>query len=407
MKILHIFDHSLPLHSGYTFRSQSILTEQAARGWETCHITSEKQGFSDELCEEVDGLKFYRTPARESRLWRMPLLKQWSVVEGLAQRLEEVVATEKPDVLHAHSPALNGMAALRAGSKWGLPVIYECRAFWEDAAANLGYGAEGGVRYRMSRALETYVFRKAHHVCCICEGLRQDIVARGVDPKKVTVVPNAVDPERFRSGGAADENLKDELGLLNVIVLGFIGSFYEYEGLDLVISAMPRLLRERPDVRLVLVGGGPQDAAWRKQVQAARLTDEVLFTGRIAHGDVGRYYGIMDVLLYPRHRMRLTDLVTPLKPLEAMAHGKMVVASDVGGHRELIRSGETGMLFRAGSVDDLIDVVVNALQDRPKWGQYQCAARAFVEQERSWRVSVDRYQRVYEQAYEASKRSIR
>ncbi len=135
MRILHVLDHSIPLHSGYTFRSRNLLRGQHALGWHTAHVTGLKQGPAAALEEDVDGLHFYRTAANGSVLGRLPLLNQWQVVDTLARRIEQVAAVEKPDLLHAHSPALNGLAALRAGRKLGLPVVYECRAFWEDAAA--------------------------------------------------------------------------------------------------------------------------------------------------------------------------------------------------------------------------------------------------------------------------------
>ena len=131
-------------------------------------------------------------------------------------------------------------------------------------------------------------------------------------------------------------------------VVGFAGSFYGYEGLDLLIDALALLAPRHPDLRVLLVGGGMQEAALREQARVRGVADRVVFSGRVPHQEVQRYYDLIDVLAYPRHRMRLTELVTPLKPLEAMAQGRMLVASDVGGHRELIRDGETGVLFPAG-----------------------------------------------------------
>lgn len=395
MKILHVFDHSIPLHSGYSFRSQSVLLGQAAMGWSTCHVTSCKQGSITGLVEDVDGLRFYRTPSRKGVRRLMPGLRQWQVVLDLERRLVEVIAMEQPDLIHAHSPALNGMAALRAGRRTALPVVYECRAFWEDAAANLGTGSSWGLRYRLSRALESYVFRNSNQITCICEGLRQDILARGLDKAKVTVIPNAVDAERFAFATPKDEALAADLGLQSKKILGFIGSFYDYEGIDLAIAAMPRILDEEPDARLLLVGSGPRETAWRAQVEALSLGDKIRFTGRIAHKEIERFYSLIDILVYPRRSMRLTDLVTPLKPLEGMAQGKLVLASDVGGHRELIRDGETGTLFRAGNLAALADAVLGLLKNRGSWDQRRDAARRFVETERTHRQSVERYTGVY------------
>lgn len=401
MKILHILDHSIPLHSGYTFRTRAILTQQAALGWCTVQLTSGKQGPTAAPVEDVDGLCFYRTPAPSGTAARLPVLQQWRIISDLERRLDAVVEQERPDLLHAHSPALNGVAALRVGKRRGIPVVYECRAFWEDAAADHGTSREWGPRYRLTRALESYVFRHADAVTCICEGLRRDIVARGIAAEKVTVIPNAVDTEQFGLDGERDEALAASLGLGDATVLGFIGSFYAYEGLDLAIRAMAELTETNQEVRLLLVGGGPEDARLRALVDELGLTDLVHFTGRVPHAEVQCYYGLVDVLIYPRRSMRLTDLVTPLKPLEAMAQGKLVLASDVGGHRELITDRQNGRLFAAGDVSSLARAVLAMIDDRTSWQAQLDAGRRFVEQERNWPCSVARYAAVYGELIDA------
>ena len=395
MRILHILDHSIPLHSGYTFRTAAILREQRALGWETFHLTSEKQVDCSTLEEETDGLHFYRTPKHAGMLSNLPVLNQIAVMQGLSRRLEEVIAIVKPDILHAHSPVLNALPAISAGRKFGIPVVYEVRAFWEDAAADHGTTTEGSLRYRLTHALETHAFRNAGAVTTICEGLRSDIVARGIPSSKVTVIPNAVDIEKFSTGGAADETLKAKLGLSGASILGFIGSFYAYEGLDLLLDALPRMLERAPDVRVLLVGGGPQEAQLKQQADKLGIPDKVVFAGRVPHVDVNRYYDLVDVLVYPRQRMRLTELVTPLKPLEAMAQGKLFAASDVGGHRELISDGETGVLFSAENPQSLADKVLDLLQSAEKWPALRQAGRRYVENERNWKASVARYDAVY------------
>ena len=398
MRILHILDHSIPLHSGYTFRTAAILREQRALGWDTFHLTSEKQVNCDLSEEETDGLHFYRTPKQAGILSKLPVLNQAAVMQGLAKRLAEVITIVKPDILHAHSPVLTALPAISAGRKFGIPVVYEVRAFWEDAAADHGTSSEGSLRYRLTHALETHAFRNADAVTTICEGLRSDIVARGIPSSKVTVIPNAVDIEKFSTGGTTDEELKENLGLSGARILGFIGSFYAYEGLDLLLEAMPRMLEKAPDVRVLLVGGGPQEAQLKQKAEALGMQDRVVFTGRVPHQDVNRYYNLVDVLVYPRQRMRLTELVTPLKPLEAMAQGRLFAASDVGGHRELIRDGETGVLFKAEDPQSLADKVLDLLQSSEKWPALKQAGRHYVENERNWKTSVARYRDVYKSA---------
>ena len=392
MRILHILDHSIPLHSGYTFRTAAILREQRALGWETFHLSSPKQGVIAAMVEEVDGLTFHRTALPPPAASGVAELRQMRAVQA---RIEELARELRPDVLHAHSPVLNAIPAIRAGRKLGIPVVYEIRAFWEDAAVDHGTTTEGSVRYRVTRALETWALKRIDHAFTICEGLRRDIVERGIPHAKVTVIPNAVDVEGFQLSGAADPELRRQLGLEGATVLGFVGSFYAYEGLDLLLDALPALLHRRPELRLLLVGGGPQDANLKAQAQRLGVADKLIFTGRVPHSEVSRYYDQIDLLVYPRHSMRLTELVTPLKPLEAMAQGQLFVASDVGGHRELIRDGETGTLFKAGSADALAAAVLDMLDHRERWPAMRAAGRHFVEDVRNWKNSVANYAAVY------------
>ncbi|MHB1232229.1 MAG: TIGR04063 family PEP-CTERM/XrtA system glycosyltransferase [Burkholderiales bacterium] len=395
MRILHVLDHSIPLHSGYTFRSAAILREQRALGWDTYHLTGPRQIKCTVAEEDVDGLRFYRTAQPTGLMSRLPVLNQLADMLALERRLDEVLDQVQPDIVHAHSPVLNAIPALRAAHRRGIPVVYEVRAFWEDAAVDHGTTREDSPRYRLTRSLETYAFKQADAVTTICEGLRADIVARGIPSNKVTVIPNAVDIEKFSVGGVPDETLKMQLGLSGTRVLGFIGSFYAYEGLDLLLSALSRMLDQAPDVRVLLVGGGPQEEALKQQARRLGIADNVVFSGRVPHEQVNRYYDLVDVLVYPRHSMRLTELVTPLKPLEAMAQGRLFVASDVGGHKELIRDGETGVLFKAGDAQSLADKVLGLLQSTEHWPALKAAGRKFVEIERNWKNSVTRYQVVY------------
>lgn len=395
MRILHVLDHSIPLHSGYTFRTAAILREQRKLGWDTHHVTSVKHTAPGPLVEEVDGLTFHRTPWTPGAVDRVPVLRERAQMRALEARLLEVARELKPDVLHAHSPVLNAFPALNVGRRLGIPVVYEIRAFWEDAAVDHGTTTEGSLRYRATRAMETRAVQQVDAVTTICEGLRRDLVARGVPESKITVIPNAVDIDNFAFGVPGDDALRAELGLTGKRVLGFIGSFYAYEGLDLLLRALPAILQQAPDIALLLTGGGPQEENLKKLTQELGLQEHVKFTGRVPHAQVQRYYSLVDVLVYPRHSMRLTDLVTPLKPLEAMAQGLLLVASDVGGHKELIRDGETGMLFRAGDADDLARSVLRLLAMQDRWPQLREAGRCYVETERNWTNSVARYRDVY------------
>jgi PEP-CTERM/exosortase A-associated glycosyltransferase len=398
-RVLHILDHSLPLHSGYTFRTRAIIKAQLAQGLDVRSITGLRHAAPGPAREEVDGLTFHRTPGRAAGPagWR-----EWREINAHAQAIVRLAREWRPDVLHAHSPALSGMAGVKAARALGLPLVYEIRAFWEDAAVGNGTGRAGSVRYRLTRELENRVVAAAGAVMTICEGLRDDLVARGFAADRIGVMPNGVDLGLFGDPRPRDDGLARELDLGDGPLIGFIGSFYDYEGLDDLIAAMPPLIAAHPGARLLLVGGGPVEAAIRAQAESSPAKSAIRFVGRVPHDQVERYYSLCDVMAYPRKRGRLTDLVTPLKPLEAMAQGRIVAASDVGGHRELIDDGITGILF---APDDpaVCAAALAALLDRAEqWPAMREAARRHVSEWHDWDRNVRRYRDVYQALLEAT-----
>ncbi|MBP2512331.1 TIGR04063 family PEP-CTERM/XrtA system glycosyltransferase [Sphingomonas sp. PvP018] len=397
MRILHILDHGLPLQSGYTFRTRAILKAQEARGWTVAAVTGQRHGPAAAAVESVDGLTFHRTPATR----RSGPLGEIAGIRAFARRIEAAVDAFRPDILHAHSPVLDALAGLIVARRRKLPLVYEIRAFWEDAAVGNGTGTEGSLAYRTTRALETWAVGRADGVAVICEGLRDDLIARGIDGGKIMVSPNGVDLTLFGAVPPRDDALAATLGLDGRDVVGFIGSFYDYEGLDDLIAAMPALVAARPDARLLMVGGGPMADALAAQAAASPVADAIHFVGRVPHAEVERYYGLIDILAYPRKRMRLTDLVTPLKPLEAMAQGRMVAASDVGGHRELIRDGDTGTLFPPDDPPAIAAALAGMFDDRADWPSRRQRARAFVERDRNWSSNILRYEPLYHRLIQA------
>ena len=402
-RILHVLDHSLPVHSGYTFRTRAILKAQEQMGWQVRGITGlrhrlEGPGVEGHGVESADGLTFHRTPGQPSG----PVgLREWREIRMHAAAIDAVCEEWRPDILHAHSPALCGQAALRVARRRGIPLVYEIRAFWEDAAVGNGTGGEGSLKYRLTRELENRVVAQANAVVTICRGLRDDLIARGFDGRRITIMPNGVDLALFGTPPEPEAALAAELGLLGADgrpcpVIGFIGSFYDYEGLDDLIAAMPLLVARQPDARLLMVGGGPCEASLRAQAETSPAAGAIRFVGRVPHDQVERYYALADVMAYPRKRSRLTDLVTPLKPLEAMAQGKIVAVSDVGGHRELVTHGQTGTLFAADSPQACAEALASLLEARADWPRIRETARAHVRASHDWAVNAQRYRDVYQ-----------
>jgi PEP-CTERM/exosortase A-associated glycosyltransferase len=399
LKILHILDHSLPLHSGYTFRTRSILEDQVRRGWAPVALTSPKHESSwkgpSEQMEEIGGFRFYRTgplhsasglPGAEFRLMR-----------SLAKRIEEVAKIEKPALLHAHSPVLNVLPALWVGRKLGIPVVYEIRAFWEDAAVDHGTYSEHSWKYRIVRSIETWACRRADQVAVLCNGIKNDLIQRGIPEEKLTVVSNGINPDDFHKLDP-DERLAASLGTTGKKVLGFVGSFYRYEGLDLLVKAFAKLCETRDDIVLLLVGGGEMEKELREQVDKTTLQDKVIIPGRFPHETIPGIYSVIDILVYPRYSMRLTELVTPLKPLEAMAMSKPLAASDIGGHRELIRHEVTGLLFTPGDVSSLVETLQRLLDDAGLRKKLAMQENDWVRQNHTWSKTTAVYSSIYARA---------
>lgn len=394
MKVMHLLDHSIPLHDGYSFRTRNILIHQRLLGIDTCHVTSPKHGETESLEEIVEDFKFYRSEMPDEIYGGFKA--QFAVVNLLEKRLLEAARIEKPDILHAHSPALDGLAAIRVGKKLGIPVVYEIRAFWEDAAVDNGQAKEWGLRYRLTRWLETYVMKRVQHITCICEGLRSDIIDRGIPADKVTVIPNGVNISEFSQIEQPDSALQEQYNLANKFVVGFIGSFYALEGIDLLLRGFNEARKESPDLACMIVGGGKQELQLKALVEELGIQEHVTFTGRVPHNEVENYYSIIDLLLYPRKSKRITELVTPLKPLEAMAMGREFAASNVGGHRELITHGENGYLFEADSVEAIKSTILEAKsRNAEQRQQLRENAYSYVQNVRNWGNSVAPYPDIY------------
>ena len=388
--VLHVLDHSLPVMSGYSTRSRNIVVFQKAAGLRPVVVTSPKHGPAAVPREERDGIPHYRTSGRQTG--RIPIARELALMWRMARRIRDVARVEEPRIIHAHSPVLNGLPALWVGRRLRIPVVYEARAFWEDAAVDHGTTREGSLRYRVSRALESFVFRRADAVVTIAQAMRRELIQRGVAADRIRVAPNGVDTEWFRPMERS-RAMAARLGLNGGPVIGFVGSFYHYEGLRFLLEAVPALRECVPGVRLLLVGGGEEDGALRSA--AVPLGDTVIFTGQVPFAEVREFYSITDVFVCPRRRMRLTELVTPLKPLEAMSMARPVVASNVGGLAELIEHDVTGILVPAESREDLVGALARLAGDAATRARLGASAREAMIRERSWPRLIQRYVDLY------------
>ncbi|MFT3766619.1 MAG: glycosyltransferase [Minicystis sp.] len=399
MRILHVLDRSLPTIAGYTTRSAAILEHQAAIGLSPRALTGVRQGGGD--AEIFRGIEYLRTdpPDLLDLLQHAPVARESLEMATLGRRILAVHREEPFDVIHAHSPILCGIPAHLAARRLGVPSVYEIRAFWEDAAEERGRGRRGSARYTAIRTLETRLTRSVDAVVTICEGLRRDLAARGVPERKMFVVPNGVDVDRFVPR-PRDVDLEARLGFRNKTVIAYLGTLFRFEGVPLLLAALGRLCDARDDVRGLIVGHGEAEPEVRAAVESLGLGGRVAIIGKAQPDEVSRYYSLADILCYPRARHRITELVTPLKPLEAMAMGKTVVASDVGGLRELVRDEQTGLLFKAGDAEALAEVLARAIGDADLRKRLGERARTHVMAERSFRAIAARYLDVYAAAGE-------
>jgi PEP-CTERM/exosortase A-associated glycosyltransferase len=401
LRVLHVLDHSRPLLSGYTVRSHSLIAAQKSFGFLPEAITGPLHQLDDvgarHIC--VDEISYRRTPipegwARHAFDRRFPFLRALAVVRLLRRHILSRLVEVPIDVVHAHSPALCGLAALQAARRRGMPFVYEIRAFWEDAAVDQNRTHPTSLRYHLGRQLEGYVASRADAVVGISQHILADLRARGINSEKLFHVPNGVDAQRFNPR-PRDASLLQELGLRNEPVMGFIGSLYRYEGIAWLVRAAAKLRSRGILFQILIVGQGEEMPEIENAIRETGAKDYVRTVGQVQHDQVQRYYSLMDVLVFPRRSIRLTELTTPLKPLEAMAQGKAVLASNVGGIRELVGQGAC-LLFEPDNVDDFCDKAAELLTNEQFRSDLGQRGREMVMREKDWNVLVRNYQTIYD-----------
>jgi PEP-CTERM/exosortase A-associated glycosyltransferase len=350
----------------------------------------------------IDSIPHFRTEV-QGRMGREVMSRRWmfvreiTVLRLLYKRIMRLLDRSSFHIIHAHSPALCGLAAAQAAAARGIPFVYEIRAFWEDAAVDQNKLDRLSPRYRMMRQLETYVARRAHAVIGIADCILRDLEQRGIPSRRLFHVPNGVDTIRF-SPSPEDAELRAGLQLGAGPVLGFIGSLYRYEGVAWLVQAAAELRRRGVAVNLLIVGDGEDLHAVKQTIRECQAQSYVYVLGRIPHDQIQRYYSVMDVLVYPRRRVRLTEIVTPLKPLEAMSLAKPVLASDLAAIRELIEPGINGLLFAPEDLDDFCHKAEQLLKDRNLRFSLGGQARRTMLETKDWRALARRYRLAYDAA---------
>jgi glycogen synthase len=396
LRVLHVLHSAVPDVTGGSVRSRYLVRSQVALGAEPVVVSSPFQPPIDPTqargVEMVDGIPYYRTfdPRYDHQFMAADKslavrVRKLTAIGPFTRRVRVIAQRTQADVIHGHSLFYCGVAASLAARSLGLPSVYEVRSLIEDGLAQEGGTRPGGLLYRAYRAFDWLAVRLATHVVVICEGLRADLIARGVPAERITVVANGVDVDQQTPVPVRSPELLARMGLpADAFVLGYIGTLLAYESLDVVIEAMLTLRERLPRAQFVVVGDGPAREAWTARVQALGVGDRVRLIGKVPHDAVGTYYELVDLFVLPRRPTRLTDAVTPLKPLEIMARGKAVLASDCGGHRELIIDGVNGFLYSAERSGALAAAIVELAADPTRLPAVGVAARQWVSRERTW-----------------------
>jgi len=405
LKIAHLLYFTPPFMSGYTVRSRYILQEQTKAGIGVVAVSHPvMMSLGAAGTDRFDGVDYRRLRGKGpliARLRKRLLGRDEWVVGAMAREILPILREIAPDLLHAHSPHVMGRLAEAAGRRLDLPVVYEMRGIWEDSGVATGKFAEGSAAYDRWRRLETSAARSAQVVVAISRGIKDDLAARGIEDGKIHVVPNGADPPP--EIGDPDPALAGRHGLAGRFVIGYAGTLWKVEGLNLLVDAFARLVPRRPEAALLFVGDGASRRDLEEQARRLGIAGRVVFTGRVGHEEIWEYYKLMDVLVVPRPSTRVSERVTPIKPLEAMGAGRAVLVSRVGGLTELVREGTTGLAFAPGDPDDCarrLDQLAGDPLLRRRLGEN---ARAWILEERTWTRVVAGYAEVYERALGAER----
>jgi glycosyltransferase involved in cell wall biosynthesis len=400
---VYFLHFSLPYTSvGYATRSHGLIAGIQAAGYDVRPYT--RPGFPHDFKPEleaatlpdvdrVDGIDYHRllVGSRRGNSESEYLL---SSVEAY----ERVLRAERPDVVHAASNYVTALPALLAARRLGLPFIYEIRGFWEITRSSRDNEFENSARFAMMRHFEGLVARSADHVFTLTSAMKAELITRGVRAERISLVHNGVDPQRFLPA-QPNRDLASRLGLsANVPVIGYVGSFVDYEGLDDLVRACGMLSRRDIDFRLLLVGDGAVMNDLQEIVRDERLEQRAILTGRVPHHEVNAYYSLVDICPFPRKPWEVCEMVSPLKPFEAMAMQKAVLVSSTHALSEIVVDGQNGLVFQKGSVDSLADCLERMVTDHSLRQRLERQGRTWVLEHRTWqaagRVVVDGYRDV-------------
>ncbi|PQZ83531.1 glycosyltransferase family 4 protein [Arthrobacter sp. MYb222] len=389
-KVFYLLHNSLPYHSaGYATRTHGLLSELNRTDWTVDGVT--RLGYPYDMpgmaelggipsSNMIDGVSYRRLLKGQEIEKKNPL---FNYVQRYSSVLQKSAVEHKPAIIHAASNHWNGLAAVTAARKLGIPSIYEVRGLWEVTRGSRNPEWAQGNMFKFMARMEADAARGATRVFTITRALKDEMVARGVDENKIQIIPNGVDTKRFQPR-EKDSELASKLGLHNKTVIGYVGSILDYEGIELMLEAAAILKRERDDFHVLIVGDGAELEKFKSFSSEEDLDDVITFTGRVPHEEVESYYSLIDITPFPRLPLPVCEMVSPLKPFEAMAMGKAVIASNVDALSEIVTPGLNGLLHQKGDAQSLTEGIRSLLDDsalRIRLGQQ---SREWVVRERDW-----------------------
>lgn len=403
-RVIYLLHNSLPYVSGgYATRSHGLAKGVRGNGVDLEVVT--RLGFPTDLSsvqlegepptlEEVDGVPYRRLPSKDHGWGASPIP---DYLRAYATAVIDRAGELKPGIVHGASSYVNGAVANYVGRELGIPSIYEVRGLWEITRVSRQPDWLGSDQFEMHRRMEASAAIDATAVIAITHALKREMVNRGVPEEKITVIPNGVDPDRFLPR-ERDRTMEQQLGVEGKTVIGYVGSVVDYEGLEDLIGAVAELrAREVSDFQAVIVGDGAVFESVKQRAADLGVLDLVHFAGRVPHDLVEDYYSVMDVIAYPRKPLPVCEMVSPMKPFEAMSMEKAVVSSDVDALAEIVEHGVNGLLHRKGDPDDLASKLALLIEDAELRQRLGEGARRYVVAERSWQKLTDSLVELYAQ----------
>jgi glycosyltransferase involved in cell wall biosynthesis len=389
--VFYLLHNSLPHNSaGYATRTHGLLSELNRIGWNVDGVTRlgypyDMPGMAeipDVPVHDIVGDVDYRRLLTGRQIEKKNPLFDYT--ERYSKALLDLAEQERPAIIHAASNHWNGLTAVKAARQLGIPSIYEVRGLWEVTRGSRNPEWAESNMFKYIARMEADAAKGATRVFAITEALREEMIRRGVDGEKIQIVPNGVDTNRF-TPIAKDDELASQLEVAGKTVIGYVGSVLDYEGIELMLEAAEVFNRTRADFHVLIVGDGAELERFQHHVEERELEHVVTFTGRVPHEEVERYYSLIDITPFPRLPLPVCEMVSPLKPFEAMAMGKAVVSSDVAALKEIVTPGVNGYLHEKGSAESLIEQLTRLLDDPEHTRQIGAQAREWVVQNRDWK----------------------